>query len=115
MRKYTSWLGGAIAGIINGLLGSGGGMIVVPLLEKRNVEPRQAHATAIAVILPLTTVSVCFYLKNGHSNPKATLVIAAAGMVGGFLGAKLLGKIPEPILKLTFAVVILVTAVGMWN
>ena len=35
---------GLAIGIINGLLGAGGGMIAVPLLQKLGLDRKQAHA-----------------------------------------------------------------------
>ena len=49
---------GALAGIANGLFGSGGGLFLVPLFTKwLGLEQRRAFATSVAVILPLSAVS----------------------------------------------------------
>ena len=60
--KALGRLGGSITGLLNGLFGSGGGMVAVPLLEHSGLEPAKAHATSIAVILPLTALSAGSYL-----------------------------------------------------
>lgn len=50
---------GAIAGAINGLLGAGGGMILVPLLGKLgDIEEDQIFPSSVAIILPLCIVSL---------------------------------------------------------
>lgn len=57
-NKILPCIIGIITGIANGFLGSGGGTVVVPCLEKfMKTEPHKAHATAIAIILPLTVIS----------------------------------------------------------
>ena len=51
-ERWLAALGGVGVGILNGLLGAGGGMLTVPLLEWMGVKGRRAHATSLAVILP---------------------------------------------------------------
>ena len=43
---------GFFIGIINGLLGAGGGMLAVPALKKLGLSQKDAHRNALAVILP---------------------------------------------------------------
>ena len=47
---------GALIGLLNGFFGSGGGILAVTLLQKQGLPSRQAHATSIAIILPLSLV-----------------------------------------------------------
>ena len=58
-QKALGWLGGGVTGLLNGLFGSGGGMVAVPLLAHGGLEPARAHATSMAVILPVTG-AICF-------------------------------------------------------
>jgi len=113
MKKILLYLSGLIAGFINGILGTGGGMLVVPVLEKAGVKTKNAHATAISVILPFTIVSVFFYFKSGAIDVKATLYLSAAGMVGGFIGARLLSKVPRKILKIIFGLIMIYMGIKM--
>ena len=53
---------GAACGLLNGLFGAGGGMAAVPLLKAGGLPQKKAHATSLAVILPLAAVSAAFYL-----------------------------------------------------
>ena len=59
---------GLITGLINGLFGSGGGTIIVPtMIFLLGIDDHKAHATAIAVILPLTIIStIIYYLSLIH-------------------------------------------------
>ena len=55
MEKFKIAVLGLVTGFANGLFGSGGGTLVVPGMQKfLKVEQHKAHATAIAIILPLT-------------------------------------------------------------
>ena len=113
-RKFIYPAIGIISGLLNGALGTGGGTVVVSALERLlGVEPHKAHATAIAIILPITIVSSIFYLKHGLLDFHATIVIAASGMVGGFIGAKLLNIVPAKIVKMMFGASMVLLGIRM--
>lgn len=106
--------GGALTGTANGLFGGGGGMIAVPYLERVAGYPaRNAHATAIAVVLPATLVSAAVYLFFGLVPFFVFLPVSLGVLLGGFLGAKLLGKIDPKITSIAFAAFMLVAGVRM--
>ncbi len=69
-KKKFSRLGaaaaGAGAGVANGLFGAGGGMVLVPALQKlTDVEEESLFPTSVAVILPLCLVSLTVYGLRG--------------------------------------------------
>lgn len=113
-RKWSSALRGCLcglaAGFLNGLLGAGGGMAVVPMLEKSGLEPRRAHATSIAVIVPVCVVSACFYGSAHSFRLTDILPILPAGLLGSFLGAKALPHIPANLLRRIFGAFMLYAA-----
>jgi len=105
---------GLLAGIVNGLFGSGGGIIIVPALTAfLNMEQYKAHATAIAIILPITIVSSFFYIQGKFIDFWLAFLVAVGGIIGGFIGAVLLKKIPSNILRIVFGIFILIAAVRM--
>ena len=58
-KKLGCILVGTIAGTINGLLGAGGGMILVPLLTLfGSINNRDVFSTSVAIILPICVVSL---------------------------------------------------------
>ena len=61
-KKIWSWVGGLGVGLINGLLGAGGGMLAVPLLNASGLPTHKAHATSLAIIFPLSVLSAGLYL-----------------------------------------------------
>ncbi len=115
MKKYWKHiLIGLGSGVLNGMFGAGGGSVVVPAMEKfLKMDSKKAHATAIAVISRMSAVSTFFYLSRGYFNLKIWIPVTVGGVVGGLVGAKLLGKIPKQWLKIVFGSVILVTATKM--
>ena len=106
-------LGGAV-GFLNGLFGSGGGMLAVPLLEHRGLPPGRAHATSLAVILPLTAVSAGAYLLTGGADPLEALPYLAGGLPGCLVGTRLLARLSPAALQRLFGGLVLFAAVRMW-
>lgn len=96
---------GLITGLINGLLGIGGGTILIPaMVFLLNKEQHTAHGTSLAVILPTAIVSTVVYHANSHIDWSLALKIALSGMVGGYLGAKLMEQIPAASLRRIFGI-----------
>ena len=93
---------GLAVGVVNGLLGAGGGMIAVPLLKKLGFQQKQAHANAVAVILPITVLSAAFYLIKVHVRLSDCFVYIPGGLLGSFIGTYCLKKISPIWLKRIF-------------
>lgn len=105
---------GIITGLANGLFGSGGGTIAVPaMILLLDAEDHVAHATAISIILPLTLVSAFFYISHSYVDMALTLKVTIGGVVGGYIGAKILNICPSRILRKVFAVFMILAAIRM--
>ncbi len=113
MKKLFSRIGGVVVGFINGLLGAGGGMLAVPLLSASGLPTQKAHATSIAVILPLSAFSAALYLADGRVNFWDAAVYLPWGLGGALLGSWLLPRIPSGILRRVFGIFILWAAVRL--
>lgn len=113
INKRAVW-GGLGLGFINGLFGGGGGMVAVPLLSGVLGYPgKQAHATAILVILPVCAVSAITYIVNGFIDLNVIIPAAIGNVAGGLAGAEFLGKLPKFWVDITFIAVMLVAGVRM--
>lgn len=94
---------GLLAGFVSGFFSTGGGLILVPaFLYLLNVEAKKARGTSIFCILPMVITSSFFYYKSNYIDWKIAIPCAIGGTIGGYIGAKLLKKIPEQILKIAF-------------
>lgn len=103
MRKnWWGVLGGLGAGVINGLLGAGGGMVVVPLLSAMGVRGKRSHATALMVIVPLSAVSAVLYLVQGRVGFADALPWLPGSLLGAYWCSRLMPKIATGWLKLLF-------------
>jgi len=104
--------GGLVTGTLTGFFGGGGGMLVVPLLTSvLTLEEKEAHATAIAVILPVSLVSATVYLLNGGFPLTFGFYTMFGVVFGGIIGALILKKIKNRVL--TFVFYATMTAVGI--
>lgn len=114
-KKQFKILGiGLAAGLVNGLFGSGGGTLIVPaLVFLLNLDDYKAHATAISIILPLSIISVLIYYRHNIVKLNIAFIVALGGMLGSFLGAKLLNKVPVNILRKIFGSFIIFAAIRM--
>jgi uncharacterized membrane protein YfcA len=93
------------AGFLNGLFGSGGGTIIVPSMEKfLKIETHKAHATAIAIILPLSIASAVMYAQGEMPDLPTIIAVSVGGIAGGFIGAKILCKLSSSLLHKVFGV-----------
>lgn len=85
---------GAAAGIVNGLLGAGGGMVLLPLLSRiRELTDSQAFACSVCVMLPISAVSAAVYFLRGGGFPPQTLPYLIGGALGGILAGVLLRRV----------------------
>ena len=112
MKKFlknalVAALSGAV-GFINGFFGGGGGMLLVPLLEKVLKCPvKKSHATAIAVILPVSIAGAITYIVSGFFLWTPVLSAAGGCVAGGAAGALLLKKLPSNIVAFVFALIMI--------
>ena len=93
---------GCAVGIANSVFGGGGGMLAVPLLEKTGMPSQRAHATTILVILPVSLLTFILYAIKGIYDFSVLIPTALGVTFGGFLGAKLLGKLPQKTVGILF-------------
>ncbi len=116
-KKYKKWLpalGGLMAGFLNGLFGSGGGTVIVPFLEEGlNQDEHTSHATAILIILCFSLVSLIFYGRERHLDYMLAFWVSLGGVVGGFLGARLLKKLSANIIRKIFGACMIAAALRM--
>lgn len=101
-------------GIANGFFGGGGGMLVIPILTFLcGMQQKKAHATAVAIILPLSIASTIMYLVNGIFEWKSAVSVSSGVVVGGIIGSLLLSKISNKWLSYVFYIIMLAGGIKM--
>ena len=102
-KNLIMCVGGLAVGVVNGLLGAGGGMLAVPLLKKSGLTTKESHSNAVGVILPLSIFSAILYLSSGRVDIMDSVPYIPGGLIGALIGTKLLKKISANLLKKLFA------------
>ncbi|RRD01809.1 sulfite exporter TauE/SafE family protein [Amphritea balenae] len=116
---------GGIIGSISALVSIGGGTITVPYLSWHNVDVKKAIGTSAAIGLPISVAGTIGYMVNGLSAgldipyvfgfvylPGVVLISVMSFMMAP-VGAHAAHKLPVPILKKVFAVLLLGLALKM--
>jgi uncharacterized protein len=106
---------GFLGGLLGGLLGVGGGFVLIPLqVLWASVPQRFANANSIVAILPIAVAAVpIYYTRKGSPEIdfRLALFLVIGSVIGAYIGARLLKRIPERELRL--AVVVLLGLVGL--
>ena len=112
--KMILMLCGALIGIVNGFFGGGGGMICVPILQNvLHLEEKYSHATAIAIIFPISFVSAVIYLLSGNLEMISLASVGSGVVLGGVIGSFLLKFLPAKALRVIFAIIMLLGGIRL--
>jgi uncharacterized membrane protein YfcA len=106
---------GTLVGFSLGLTGGGGAIFAVPLLVFALGVPAR-EAVGISLLTVGTTAFVGFIQRamRGMVEFPTGLLFALAGMIGAPIGSRLADNIPETVLLIAFAFLMLLIAVRMW-
>lgn len=105
---------GLIGGLIGGLFGAGSGMIILPgIVNVLKENEYRSRGTTLIIVLIITLVSSMFYYKNNYFDFKSSIYTIIGGCAGGFLGAKLMKKIPKFWLSTVFYIFMVFVGIKM--
>lgn len=112
MKKWVYILiavsAGLFVGFVNGFLGAGGGMLLVPILMYLlNGQTKIAHSTAVLVILPISLISGIVYIIKGIVDWEILLPVAIGTLVGGIIGTFLMKKLKNDVINFIFWIVMI--------
>ena len=83
-------------------------MVTVPLLEEiLNIDNKKSHATAMLIIFPLSLISAITYALHTKINFIDILYTSIGVLVGGILGALLLKRLNNKVVRIIFIFVML--------
>jgi uncharacterized membrane protein YfcA len=112
VRNLGPGIGGSLfAGVASALLGVGGGIVKVPVMNVvMGVPLRVATATSNLMIGITASASAIIYLFRGGIDPYVAGPTAVGVFVGASIGSRIAGRIDVRILRLLFIVVLIFTA-----
>ena len=105
---------GVLGGFVSGFFGAGGGLIIIPaLIRILKLDEYKARGTTLATILIAILVSSIFYSKFNYFDFGMSLKIAIGGIIGGFIGAKVVEKFSRFGLSIIFDIFLLYVSLKM--
>ena len=116
-RKMGAMTLGFLAGLLNGLLGAGGGIILVrgadKVLPREYRDGRDVFANALAVMLPISAVSAIAYVLRGSVHGLEFSKFILPAVIGGAGGGLLLAVIDTRLLRLIFSALVVWSGITM--
>ena len=112
---------GAISGVMAGLLGVGGGIVIVPVLEialsmlevDSSIRMHVAVATSLAIIIPTSVSSARAHSKRGAIDFGLVKRWAAPIFLGSVMGTLLASQVDSSVLAAVFSGVAILVAMKM--
>ena len=107
---------GALAGMLAGSLGIGGGFVIIPALRQTTeLKMQETVATSLMVIAIVGSGALSFSLWSGVRIPLAVAIPFAVGAVGGMLvGRRAARRITGPYLQAGFAILLVLMSVSLF-
>ncbi|MEQ3363523.1 sulfite exporter TauE/SafE family protein [Raoultibacter massiliensis] len=100
------------AGLASGYVGVGGGFIMVPLmLSLIGISMKKASGTSLIAVMILAIPGVIEQGILGNINYTAGIMVAIGSIPGAVIGARLVRKVPERILRFIFGGFLIVAAI----
>ena len=106
--------GGVLAGFLSGTIGSGGGLLFVPIMTVgfRMAQPI-AQGTSLAAVIPTAIVGGFTHIRQGNVLRDAAIWMWAGGVGGALIGSLVAVEVPEQILARGFGLFLLFSAYRM--
>ncbi|MFI5254337.1 MAG: sulfite exporter TauE/SafE family protein [Candidatus Limnocylindrales bacterium] len=107
-------LGGAGTGVFGALLGLGGGVLIVPLLNLGFGLPfREAVAISLLAVITTSSASAAVYLARGFANLRLGMTLELLTASGALVGGLLAFALDERWLAALFAIMLAYVAISM--
>jgi uncharacterized protein len=102
---------GLAAGVVAGLLGVGGGALFVPALTiGLGLSQIDAEATSLLAIIPVALVGAWRQHARGNVDLRTGLTLGVLAVAGSAAGVAIANAVPERVIEVGFAVLILFVA-----
>lgn len=116
--------GGFSIGFVASIIGTGGGVLMIPFLHTLKVKMRHAVGTSTLVGLPVAMVGTVTYIYAGSAGPAynytlgylhwpAFIAISASGILCSSLGPRLSTVLPARVLQQFFAICMILVGATM--
>ena len=110
MTYVLAVLLGAVAGVLAGMFGVGGGILFVPVLVALGLDQHDATGTSLLAIIPTAVVGTWRQARYGNVRWQSAAVIGAAAVVAAQGGVVLAESLSGATLRKLFAALLAVVA-----
>ena len=104
---------GVVAGTINTIAG-GGSLLTLPILMACGLGATQANATNRIGVLVQSLSATLVFSRHGQVDWRGAMWVMGPVVVGAILGAQLSVELPEPVLRATIGVVMVLVLASLW-
>jgi uncharacterized membrane protein YfcA len=114
-------IAGFLIGVVAAVMGVAGGELLIPTIVLLYGLPiKLAGSVSLAVSLPTMAAAFARYSRDGsfvvlRENRRFVVLMAAGSVAGALAGGLLVGVVPDDVLIPALAVILLVSAVKVWN
>lgn len=113
---WLSLLFGSLVGVSLALTGGGGALFAVPMLVYgMGIPVREAVSVSLVSVGVTALAGFLGKWRKGEAEVRTGLLFAVAGMLGAPLGSWIAGRMPESLLMMMFAALMLLIAGTMWR
>lgn len=100
-----------VAGLLGSLTGLGGGIIITPILVLFfHVDIHYAMGTSLISVIVTSSGAAIGYLREGYTNIRIGMLLEVAAVIGAFVGALSITKVPIDAIAIIFGVMLIVSA-----
>ncbi|MBK8024826.1 MAG: sulfite exporter TauE/SafE family protein [Chloroflexi bacterium] len=111
-QLLKSLIGGAVVGLVTGILGVGGGFLIVPALVMLVGLPfHTAVGTSLMIIAMNSFAGFAGHLSDTFIDPLVIAIFVVAGLVGTRVGSRLAKRLEPAVLRRAFAVFVVALAI----
>jgi uncharacterized membrane protein YfcA len=106
---------GLLAGLMNGLIALGGGVLITPLLLIAGVSPQAAVGTSLAAVTMLSCIGLTIHSLLGGISIGLVSIIAViiGGVTGTIIGSKILARLTPRWMLVLFSLIQIFVAIRL--
>ena len=114
LKLFLFLIFSVVIGIINGIFGGGGGMLCVPVLKwLLKLDDKTSHATTVLIMAIISVPTLVVYITTLHFDFISVIFVTIGVIIGGCIGSKLLKKLSNNTINLTFIILMFLASLKM--
>jgi uncharacterized membrane protein YfcA len=113
-RLLFSYIFMVLSGFASAIMGIGAGIFKVFAMDRiLNMPYKVSTATSVFLIGITTSSSALYYLKSLSFDPSYASFVSFGSLIGGFLGSRVMIRLPERVLRFIFSFVVSLLVISL--